>query len=249
MIVGEIRKNNFGNQMEIINFKNSKNIDILFLDDGYICHNKEYKDFLKGKIKSPYEKRTFGVGYLGEGKYKTRENDKKTKIYVTWKGILERCYNNNKQQVRPTYKDCSVCEEWHNFQNFAKWFEENYYEIAGERMALDKDILVKGNKIYSPETCVFVPRNINSLFTKSDAIRGNFPIGVSEMYPWGYASYCNNGFKKHIHLGIFNTPEQAFNTYKQYKEKLIKEIADIYKDKIPQKLYDAMYKYEVEITD
>lgn len=191
---------------------------------------------------------------MGEGKYKPTNNNKYTKQYSYWKHMLRRCYSNEYLTKEPTYLDKIVCKEWHNFQTFAKWFDENYYEIEGQRMQLDKDILNKGNKIYSPQTCIFVPQRINNLFVKRDSKRGRYPIGV-------YLDKYTNRFKAHIsiehedgskrqkHLGRFNTPEEAFEVYKIEKEKYIKEVAEEYKDKIPKELYDAMYKYEVEITD
>jgi hypothetical protein len=125
------------------------------------------------------KKRLHGVGYLGKGEYKSFENGKNTRQYMIWYSMINRCYNEKYHKKLPTYKDCTVSEEWHNFQNFASWYDQNYYEVNGEKMALDKDILIKGNKVYSSETCIFVPQFINSLFTKCNAIRGEFPIGVS----------------------------------------------------------------------
>ena len=120
-------------------------------------------------------------------------------------------------------------------------------------MALDKDILVKGNKIYSPETCVFVPQNINTLFTKRNKVRGEYPIGVSFYKNTNkYLAQCNiliNGKSQYKKLGYYNNIEDAFNAYKESKEANIKQVADYYKDNIPNKLYEAMYNYEVEITD
>ena len=87
--------------------------------------------------------------------------------------MLRRCYDEKLHKKYPTYIDCKVCEEWLNFQNFAKWYYNNYYEIENEKICLDKDILHKGNKIYSPDNCVFVPNNINVLFVKSDKSRGD----------------------------------------------------------------------------
>ena len=121
-------------------------------------------------------------------------------------------------------------------------------------MQLDKDILKKGNKVYSPETCIFVPRRINSLFIKSDKARGRYPIGVTLRKDNGkYRSQCDVQYeeepRKQIQLGQFDTPEEAFYAYKQFKENYIKEVADIYKPYIPEKLYEAMYRYEVEIDD
>jgi hypothetical protein len=150
----------------------------------------------------------------------------------------------------PTYKDCSVCDEWLNFQNFAAWYDKNYYEVTGERMDLDKDILVKGNKIYSPDTCAFVPHSINGLFVKNNARRGNLPIGVSyEKKNSKFKAKCNNGKKKAIGIGHFNTSKEAFLAYKEFKENLIKRIAFEYKEKIPSVIFNALLNYEVEETD
>ena len=117
-------------------------------------------------------------------------------------------------------------------------------------MDLDKDILIKGNKTYSPEACVFVPKKINSLFTKANNLRGDYPIGVSYFKESDkFKSQYKTMDGKEIHLGLFDTPEEAFISYKNAKEKYIKQIAEEYKSKIPQKLYKAMINYEVEITD
>ena len=120
-------------------------------------------------------------------------------------------------------------------------------------MDLDKDILMKGNKIYSPDTCVFVPKNINTLFTKSNKSRGKYPIGVYFNKDRNkFQVNCNtfyNGKTQQKYLGLYNTIEDAFNAYKQSKEANIKQVADYYKENIPDNLYEAMYNYKVEITD
>ena len=253
---------NFNNEeMKIIVYNYANDIVVEFQDEPKGRKHTTYGNFKKGGVVNPYSRTIFNVGYIGEGKYDTKIKGKRTKAYTVWRGIMERGYSEEFKEKRPTYRDCYVCEEWHNFQNFAKWYEENYYECNGEKMCLDKDILIKGNKIYSPETCVFVPERINMLFTKSDAIRGDYPIGVQyrhkivDGYEYDYLEvYCcitENKRKKGKYLGTFplNRPFQAFYTYKIFKEKYIKQVADEYKNKIPQKLYDAMYKYEVEIND
>lgn len=94
----------------------------------------------------------YGIGFMGEGRYKASINYKTTRQYETWKSMMRRCYSSVSLKARPTYRDCTVCDEWHNFQNFAKWFDNNY--IKGYE--LDKDIKVNGNKTYSPCTCMFV---------------------------------------------------------------------------------------------
>lgn len=180
-------------------------------------------------------------GYTGQGIYSNKTHPK---TYSIWYSMLNRCYNKKTTQ-NPSYKHCSVSKEWKCFQNFAKWFDENYKES----WHLDKDIIFKGNKIYSSETCCFVPREINNLFTKTDTLRGEYPIGVTKRVGI-------KGFRvrilirnKDFHLGTFDTSEEAFQAYKVAKENYIKEIADEWRKQITEKVYEAMYKYEVEITD
>jgi hypothetical protein len=219
---------------------------VKFLEYGNTVH-APWKHFISGAVKNPYDKSVYEVGYLGEGKYKATINREMTSQYKVWRGMLQRCYDNKFHKKHPSYIGCTVSAEWHNFQIFGEWYDENYYEIKGERIHLDKDILIKGNKIYSPETCVFVPHRINSLFTKSDAIRGNLPIGVTKDKSSKYRATCC--IKKQEYIGSFNTEQEAFHVYKQYKENYIKESAEEYKDKIPTRLYEVMKKYVVEIDD
>ena len=252
--IGEKSINNFGSEMIITEYRRALDIDVYFTEYNWTAKNVQYGDFKNGNIKCPYERRTYGVGYLGEGKYKGKENGKATKCYNTWKNMLKRCYDPKYHEKYPTYIDCKVCEEWLNFQNFAKWYYENYYEIEGQKMCLDKDILMKYNKIYSPDTCVFVPNIINVLFTKNDKNRGNNPIGVFDCENGKYRVDCSvynfeKNKKERKYLGVYDTQEEAFEVYKEFKERYIKKVADYYKDKIPDKLYQALYNYEVEITD
>jgi len=238
--IGETKHNLYGNVMTIVEYYNKDNIIVKF-NNGYTSRST-YNHFKNGTVKNPYDKQYYKVGFIGEGHY-YKTNYKKT--YKVWKSMLQRCYDEKYQQKRPTYRGCTVCIKWHNFQNFAKWYDENYYDVDGQRMELDKDILIKGNKIYSPETCVIVPQIINTLFIKSNAKRGEYPIGVS--YNNTHNIFVASG--KNAFLGYFNTSQEAFYSYKTYKEKIIKATADKYKDIIPQKLYEAMYQYVVEVTD
>ena len=251
---GEERINSFGSKMVIKEYRKWNDIDVYFPEYDWTFNHVRYDTFKKGNIKCVYERRTYGVGYLGEGKYNSRENDKLTKCYNTWIHMLERCYDPKLQEKEPTYKGCTVEDYLLNFQNFAHWYENNYYEIEDEVMCLDKDILFKGNKIYSPETCVFVPQNINTLFIKCNKSRGDYPIGVCYNKQNGkYIPQCNVCNSKSRHLGCFDNPEEAFQVYKQYKEKYIKEVIDSYEGIIPEphysKLKNAIYNYKVEIND
>lgn len=246
--VGLKKKSKFGSNMEVIEYKNYSDILVQF-DQGKPIH-AEWSQFVKGTLRSPFEKTIFGVGYIGEDTYKTKTNGKHNPQYKTWYQMLVRVYSEEYHKKFPTYEDVGVDPEWHCFGAFAKWYDDNHYEIEGERLELDKDILIKGNKIYSPDTCIFVPRSINSLFTKRDAKRGEYPIGVHfNKRDKKYVAQCMDGKGHKKGLGHHDTPEEAFYAYKTYKEKLIKQIADVHKDKIPNKLYEALMNYQVEITD
>ena len=250
---GEESYNNFGSKMIIVEYKNNRDIDVYFPEYDWTFEHTQYNNFKNGKIKCPYEPRYYGKGYLGEGKCEVSKNGKLKKEYIIWRNMLKRCYDTKYQEKEPTYKGCTVENHLLNFQHMCKWLEENYYEIPEEIMCLDKDILCKGNKIYSRDTCIFVPQRINALFIKSDKSRGNNPIGVIELPSGNYRVQCNDGYGKHIYLGTFSTEKEAFQVYKQYKEKIIKETIDSYKGIIPEPFYSrlktAMYNYEVEIDD
>jgi len=138
--------------------------------------------------------------------------------------MIQRCYDEKLHEVESTYSECEVCAEWLSFSTFYDWFKENYYELENERIQLDKDILIKNNKIYSPDTCCFVPHTINSLFTKSNKNRGSCPIGVL----WirrdkVYRAQCNDGYKNRVGLGDYHDPIAAFKEYKKFKEDTIKK--------------------------
>lgn len=164
-----------------------------------------------------------------------------------WNDMINRRQNSTMLKKFPTYMECSVCEEWLIFSNFMEWFRENHIEGC----ELDKDILVKGNKVYGPDTCCFVPHQINTLIIRPNRIHKEYPIGVSFDFSRGkYAAHGRiNG--KQTSLGRFNTPEEAFLAYKTAKESYIKEVAQKYYDdgKITKRVYDALMRYEVEITD
>ena len=247
--LGERKYNNFGSEMIIIDYKNCHNVDIYFPEYNWTFYNTDYERFKKGNVVCPYEPFVYNVGYLGEGIYKPTTNGLINKMYDTWHSMIRRCYDEKSLSRNPTYKGCCVCNEWLNFQNFAEWFEQNYYEIEGETMNLDKDIILKNNKLYSPDTCVFVPQKINKLFVNRHNHRGILPLGVHMKNDGKYIARCGNGCGNKKHLGVFDTPEKAFKAYKEYKEKLIKDTANMYKNIIPYTLYEAMYKYEIEMYD
>lgn len=229
--------------MKIIAYRKSEDIDVEFQDSYKAVKNTTYVNFKRGQVKNPYDKTACGVGYVGEGKYLTKENGRSTKLYSCWVHMLERCYYEKNQNLHQSYYGtCTVCDEWMNFQVFAKWYEYNFYEIQ-ERLDIDKDILIPGNKLYSPKTCMLVPQRINELFTYK--FKGNgLPIGITKMASGKYLAKYNGE-----QLGIYHTLEEAYKKYAAKKEEIIKQIAEEYKNKIPKKLYDALLRYKVDINN
>lgn len=239
--IGEISYNNQGLKMEIIEYHNHKNVKIRFEDGEEAI--VQYGHFKRGSVKSKKNKNIFGVGNSNG----VDEQVFKLPSYDCWYRMMRRCYDEKLHKRQPKYIGCKVDEVWHDFINFKKWYDENYYEINEDRTELDKDILNKGNNTYSPDNCIFVPKFINTMFTKANNRRGDLPIGVSRKNG-KYCSYIRINNKLN-HLGMYSDPLEAFEVYKKTKEGHIKQVADKYKDQIPQKLYDAMYNYKVEITD
>ena len=244
---GEKHITNEGYPVEIIKYVNNINCDILF-EDGTVLQNVVYRQVKLGQIKNPNHKSVLNIGYIGIGFHKIKSEGKHTKLYRTWKNMLKRgCYAQYKNEI-PSYKNVTIYEKWKCFQNFGNWFENNFNPEYMQGWELDKDILIKGNKIYSPETCCFVPAEINKLFVKNDTNRGKYPIGVCINRKGTFTSSVRKKDEV-LWLGTFDTEEEAFEVYKIAKESYIKEVADIWKDQIEPRVYQAMYNYKVEITD
>ena len=256
--VGVIRKNNQGCEMKVIEYIDSKHIKIEFQDDFKEIRHATWQQFQHGEIENPHIKSlhrkgiVYEIGNVGE-KYPTCIKRKKVKEYILWTKMLERCYDNKLKERCPTYKDITCCKEWLSYENFYEWVhsQENWNALLeyDKKFSLDKDILVKGNKTYSPNTCCLVPENVNSLFIKRNAARGKYPIGVSKSHNIFVAQWSDN--KGNKYRTTHETIEDAFASYKAEKEKVIKQVAQEEFDKgnITKKCYEAMINYEVEITD
>ena len=233
-----------GCKATVIEYKNGRNVKIVF-DDYGIEKVTRWDNCLSGHIKNPMFPTHFGVGYIGVGIYKPNRH---REAYAKWGNMIARCYDERKNKNYRTYKDCTVCNEWHNFQNFAKWYYENKKNNDNITWDLDKDILVKGNKIYSPEYCSLVPHELNNIMTKRDCKRGQCTIGVCLTKDGKYLAQVNQDGKQK-YLGTYDTEIEAFLVYKYEKEKIIKETAKKYKNFIDDKVYNALIKYEVNIDD
>ena len=173
---------------------------------------------------------------------------KPIKEYRLWQDMLKRCFSEKCKQSRPTYEGVTCSKEWFSMTAFI----EDVSQMKGFGLSgwqLDKDILQKGNKLYSKDTCCFVPLEVNILLTKSDKSRGEYPVGV-------YFDKHAGKFKAQIkingkvkYLGLFNTPEEAFQAYKRAKEAQIKVVAQKWKHLLDEWVFQALMVYEVAIDD
>lgn len=257
--LGLEKLNNQSSLMRIMEYNNARSLVVEFQDKYKYKVHAQWNNFVFGNIQNPYAPLVYNIGIKGT-KYPISKNKKLVKEYSLWVGMLERCFCKEYKEKFPVYQDVTCCEEWLLYENFYEWLhnQSNFEQWLNGGYALDKDILNKGNRIYSPDTCCLVPVQINALFTKSDKARGNLPIGVT--YNNRMEKYCarvcilknKNGKKIRRTVGYYPTPEDAFYLgYKPYKEKHIQRIAQEEFDKgnITKRCYDAMMNYKVEITD
>ena len=255
--LGKVNVNNQGSLMKVVKYENSNNIDVEFLDkfNCRVC-GVTWQCFENGEIKNPYYPDVYNVGMTGV-KYSIWENGKHIKEYDIWRSMLMRCYDKKFKKRQQTYADATCCNEWLLFENFYEWLhsQENFdkWLINKNNWGLDKDIILKNNKIYCPEYCCLVPQNVNNLFTNRTNYRGKYPIGVClDKRSGEYVARCCNPFvKKYVTIGRYSTPEKAFLAYKKYKENIIKQVAEteFKKGNITKRCYDAMLNYIIEITD
>lgn len=191
------------------------------------------------------KKLVYGKGY-NDGSRPSRLNSKvKTKEYSLWKSMLQRCFSESSLVDHPTYRVCSVSDNFLNYTYFYNWCHQQT-GFNKQDWQLDKDILTKGNKIYGEDVCVFVPREINLFFIDNRKARGEYPVGVYLNKASGkYHAQCRDA-SKIKYLGCFNTAEEAFIIYKPFKENLCKQLALKWKDEVDPRLFEAMMKWEVE---
>jgi len=196
-------------------------------------------------------KLVYGIGTKGV-EYPTRIDGKTVKEYKVWGGMLERCIEKWWRKY-PTYTGTTCSENFKHYSFFYEWCNEQIgfgnTDENGKSWHLDKDLLVKGNKIYSEDTCVFLPLRLNLLLTRCNAARGSSPIGVHRTPCLGkFRATCREANKQR-HLGRFSTQQEAFQAYKTFKEAYIKQEAEKYKYQLDPRAYEALLNYTVEITD
>lgn len=234
--------NNYGDLI-ITEYVNSRKVRVKFIETGYetftsICHIR------KGSVKDRLKPTVCGVGIIGNEP--SEVNGTPLKEYTLWLAMIHRCYG--KKSHNNTYKDCFVSDNFKYYPYFKQWCN-NQTGFSNQGWELDKDILVKGNKIYSEDTCCFVPAEINTLVVKCDNRRGKHSVGTS--YHKNHKKFAANlSIKgKQTHIGYFNTELEAFFAYKKAKEAYIKSLLSKWYGQIDPRVYEVLVRYEVEITD
>ncbi len=245
--VGKICKSKSAGDFKILKYNDSYNVEIQFLNTGFKMV-AQLGNIRNGNVKDPHSPSVYSIGIVGT-KYPSTINGVLTKEYTLWCSMLKRCYSDGFKKQRPTYEGCEVSSKFKSYEYFYEWCHKQIgFGVDG--FEIDKDLLVKGNKVYSETTCVFLPQEINTLLIKSTASRGEHLIGVY----WHNASKSfvarvakNKG--KQEHLGYFKTEIEAFNAYKKAKESFIKEQAEKFKSQIDDRAYNALMNYTVNIDD
>ena len=245
--VGKVCKSKSSGDFKIVKYNDRANVEIQFLKTGYET-SVQLTNIRNGNVKDPYVSSVCGVGILG-AKYPSAINGVKTKEYELWTHMLQRCYSDKSKKKNPTYIGCEVSDNFLRYEYFYEWCHIQV-GFNNKDWQLDKDLLVKGNKVYNEFTCVFLPHEINSVLTKSTASRGEHLIGVS----WNkkanaFKAQVNKGKGRREYLGLFNTEIEAFEAYKKAKESFVKEQAGKWKSQIDPRAYNALMNYEVNIDD
>lgn len=247
-VVGETFNSNSFGKFVVLNYEHSERVSIQFEATGGVNVTDLYR-IRSGSVVDPLAKTNFGAGYIGYG-YDNKCEDSK-KLLKTWSGVVQRCFDPLWKERHKCYEHTTCSEDFLCASDFIVWGKSqvgyNDVDQFGKPFALDKDILVKGNALYSPYTCVFVPRDINNLILSNRKVRGNLPLGVTTKGDKFRARVSIN--KKETALGVFDTVEDAFQAYKEAKEFHIKDVTEMWKDHIDPRVYEALMKWSVEIND
>ena len=200
MRTGTRHVTNKSGELEVVDYVDAKNVRVKFIATGFEIATR-VANIRAGKVKDKLRPSVFGIGYLGDGEFNSKLNGRCTKEYSTWRTMLQRCYDPKCHARSPSYIGCTVCKDWRNFQNFAAWMSTQNYE--GKQ--LDKDIKVKGNKVYSPETCSFVSHAENSVEAHAKRYTFASPTGeLVEIYNLNKFCRDNSLYQKRmsaVHLG------------------------------------------------
>lgn len=243
--IGDVFTSAQGDKAVVLEYKKWNKILIEYQDKHKYRAYVTSTNLRKGSFKNPYRPKVYGVGFFGVGDFKGFGDGRPTPEYDAWHSMMSRCYNKQVHKTHPSYADCFVDERWHNFQVFAEWYTS--HEHYGLDYHLDKDLLVAGNKVYSPETCSLVPVQINNLIGENQRNKGSYPAGVSyHKAKKKYTAAVGHDGKK-IYIGAYNCPVEARKAYLEVKKRLVREKALEWKGKIRRDIFNALMNWTAEI--
>ena len=245
--VGNVFKSLNSGDFKVLKYNDGRNVEIQFLKTGFETVAR-LNHIRSGEVKDRYLASVHGVGIVG-AKYPISEGGVQTKEYILWTHMLQRCYSDNSKKKNPTYEGCEVSNKFKSYEYFYEWCNRQI-GFSNQGWHLDKDLLIKGNKVYSEDSCVFLPQEINKVLVKRENMRGKYLIGVC----WhkkgkAFMAKISRNKGQPEYLGLFNTEIEAFNAYKHAKEYFVKEQANKWKSQIDERAYEALMKYEVNIDD
>lgn len=185
-----------------------------------------------------------GVGF-NDNQYPAWVNGRATKEYRLWRAMLQRCYDAKYHDKYPTYAGCLVSDNFKSYSYFYNWCH-NQIGFGLDGWHLDKDILIRNNKIYSEDACVFVPSDVNNFFVDCRASRGLYPVGVNFDKATGkYRAQCTVKSNGRKYLGLYPTPDSAHSAYKACKEALCKDVADYWRGQIDKRVYNVLMSWKL----
>jgi hypothetical protein len=241
--VGDVFSTKKGDEAVVLEYNGCKDVIVKFTDvRGYVV-SVVANNLRSGAFRNPGRPSVYGVGYYGIGDHVSKIDGKHTRAYRRWNDMLKRGYCPKEKARYPTYADCSVDKEWHNFQVFADWFYDQPNSTR-EDFALDKDLMVWGNKTYSKDFCSFVPEQINTLLNDHGSARGDFPQGITKLDD-GYVARLSV-HNERIYLGYYNTADDAYQVYREAKSAHVRKLADRYKDDLHPTVYKNLMTWELE---
>ena len=201
------------------------------------CTTAKRNNLLRGRL-------LCGVGYNSGGLHQVRANGVDVLSYIAWSNMIKRCYKKERRARDKSYEGCTVSVEFHNYQEFAEWYTN--HEFYGLGYCIDKDILNENCKIYSPDTCCLVPTEINNLFVDRRGDRGSLPIGVNHHPKTGKFMARVSTNKGRTYLGLYKTPQEAHQAYVIAKEAYVKEVANKWRGRIDERVYEALMAWKSE---
>lgn len=224
--IGSVWKSKKHGEFEVVDYKGYNNIKVRFTKTGFQTVTKGCQ-VRTGHVKDKLSPSVFGVGFIGDGKFSAKDNDRQTDAYKAWKTIFKVCYSSKLTNKVNPYVNCTVCDEWHNFQNFAKWYDENYPKDGG-KYTIDKNIKSLGSKVYCPEHCIFVTSSIYRFAIRIEKTKGQLPVGVSiESRNGRFQSFSKDPYTdKNARLGYFDSAIEAHLAWRNKKYEYAIELAN-----------------------